>query len=192
MVAYVQPDAAGLGLSGLPSGALPRPLAEGFSQTPSTTSTSECPPPLQACDVAQVLEVVDGDTVEVLVRGHREKVRLIGVDTPETKHPRKGVQCYGPEASEFTAQVLDHHQVWLTYKPSERYDKYGRLLAYIWLDLDGDPEVELFNEELVAQGYARVYPFFPFQYLEEFRAAEEEARARGLGLWGECGYEPYR
>jgi micrococcal nuclease len=136
--------------------------------------------------------VVDGDTVDLLLGGRQERVRLIGVDTPETKHPDKPVECFGPEASAFTAQTLDQHQVWLTYKPDERYDKYGRLLAYLWLDLDGDPEVELFNQELVARGYARVYPFFPFEYLDQFRQAEAQALSQGLGLWGECGYQPYR
>jgi len=135
---------------------------------------------------------VDGDTVDVLVGGHQERVRLVGVDTPETKDPRKPVECFGPEASTFTKETLDHHQVWLTYKPDERYGKYGRLLAYIWLNLDEDPEVEDFNEELVKEGYARVYPFFHFRYLDQFRADEAQAQANGLGLWGKCGYRPYQ
>jgi micrococcal nuclease len=166
--------------------------AEPFPGASSATTTSTtCPPPLAVCDQAQVLAVVDGDTIDLLLGGRQERVRLIGVDTPETKHPDKPVECFGPEASAFTAQTLDQHQVWLTYKPDERYDKYGRLLAYLWLDLDGDPEVELFNQELVARGYARVYPFFPFEYLDQFRQAEAQAQSQGLGLWGECGYQPY-
>jgi len=152
-----------------------------------------CPPPLSACVPAQVLRVVDGDTVVVEVAGRAERVRLVGIDTPETKHPRKPVQCYGPEASAFAKRALDHHRVWLSFdSQGDRRDKYDRLLAYIWLDLDGDPEVELFNEELVKQGYARVYPFFPFDYLERFRRDEEEARAARRGLWGACDYRPYK
>jgi micrococcal nuclease len=181
VVLHLRPDpslADRLGLAGASSleGSSP---AEPFPGAPSAT----CPPPLQSysCDQAQVLAVVDGDTVDLLVGGRQERVRLIGVDTPETKHPDKPVECFGPEASAFTAQTLDQHQVWLTYKPDERYDKYGRLLAYLWLDLDGDPEVELFNQELVARGYARVYPFFPFEYLDQFRQAEAQAQSSGVG-----------
>ncbi len=151
-----------------------------------------CPPQLRPCDPARVLEVVDGDTVKVLLHGRKEEtVRLIGVDTPETKDPRKAVECFGPEAARFTTSSLEGKRVWLTYKADEKRDKYERLLAYIWLDLDGDPEPELFNEELVKRGYGRVYPFFPFEYLQEFRRDERQARAQGLGLWGKCDYEPY-
>ncbi|MGQ9602231.1 MAG: thermonuclease family protein [Candidatus Bipolaricaulia bacterium] len=158
---------------------------------PPADEAGQCPPQLRPCDPARVLEVIDGDTVKVLVGRREETVRLIGVDTPETEDPRKPVECFGPEAARFTASALGHRQVWLTYKADEKRDKYGRLLAYIWLDLDGDPEPELFNEELVRRGYARVYPFFPFAYLQEFRGAERQARAQGLGLWRECDYEPY-
>jgi endonuclease YncB( thermonuclease family) len=65
------------------------------------------------------------------------------------------------------------------------------LLAYVWLNLDGDPEPEMFNEELVKRGYARVYPIFPFDYLERFRRDEGQAQAQRLGLWSKCDYEPY-
>jgi endonuclease YncB( thermonuclease family) len=65
-----------------------------------------CPPPLSACDVARVVEVVDGDTIKVTLHKKEEQVRLIGVDTPETKHPSKPVECFGPEASRFTSSTL--------------------------------------------------------------------------------------
>lgn len=150
-----------------------------------------CPAQLRPCEPARVVEVVDGDTVKVRLGRKEETVRLIGVDTPETKDPRKAVECFGPEAARFTASTLADRQVWLTYKADEKRDKYDRLLAYLWLDLDEDPEPELFNKELVKRGYARVYPFFPFDYLGEFRREEGQARAQRLGLWGQCAYEPY-
>jgi len=204
VVVYLEPDpslAALLhpgGSTGSPPKFLETPSTTPTSDTPVLTPLEECPPPLgfesaasAACEIAQVLDVVDGDTLDVLIGGRQERVRLIGVDTPETKHPRKPVECYGPEASQFTKETLEGRKVWLTYKPSERYDKYGRLLAYVWLNLDGDPELELFNEELVRGGYARVYPFFHFRYLDEFRSLEAWARKQGVGLWGECSFEPY-
>lgn len=125
-----------------------------------------------------VTEVVDGDTIHV-GRGWRfTKVRLIGVDTPETVHPEKPVEFFGPEASEFTKRQLDGKKVRLELEPSNQYDDYGRLLAYILL-LDGT----YFNAELIKRGYARVIAPSPFHRYEEFRSYEREARVKGLGLW---------
>jgi micrococcal nuclease len=125
-----------------------------------------------------VTEVVDGDTIYV-GRGWRStKVRLIGVDTPETVHPEKPVEFFGPESSEFTKKQLDGEKVRLESEPSNQYDDYGRLLAYVLL-LDGT----YFNAELIKQGYARVIAPSPFHRYEEFRSYEREARLKGLGLW---------
>jgi micrococcal nuclease len=125
-----------------------------------------------------VTEVVDGDTIYV-GRGWRStKVRLIGVDTPETVHPEKPVEFFGPEASEFTKRQLDGKKVRLEFEPSNQYDDYGRLLAYVLL-LDGT----YFNAELIKQGYARVIAPSPFHRYEEFRSYEREARVKGSGLW---------
>src|SRR4030042_6836584 len=125
-----------------------------------------------------VTEVVDGDTIYV-GRGWRStKVRLIGVDTPETVHPEKPVEFFGPESSEFTKKQLDGEKVRLESEPSNQYDDYGRLLAYVLL-LDGT----YFNAELIKQGYARVSAPSPFHRYEEFRSYEREARLKGLGLW---------
>lgn len=127
-----------------------------------------------------VTSVVDGDTVYVGRGWRRTKVRLIGVDAPETVHPEKPIEFYGPEASEFTEKSLTGKQVHLEFEPGDQIDVYGRLLAYIFLK-DGT----LFNLELVRQGYARAYTRFPFRYQEEFRLAETEARNAGRGLWGQ-------
>lgn len=125
-----------------------------------------------------VTDVVDGDTVHAGRGWRRTTVRLIGVDAPETVHPEKPVQFYGPEASEFTTKSLTGKWVRLEFELLEQIDAYGRLLAYIFLE-DGT----LFNRELVRQGYARAYTRFPFRYKDEFRLAQAEARAAGRGLW---------
>lgn len=125
-----------------------------------------------------VTKVIDGDTITV-GRGWRAvKVRFIGVDTPETVHPEKPVEFFGPEASEFTKQQLHGKKVRLELEPFNHYDDYGRLLAYVFL-LDGTN----FNTELIKQGYARVIAPAPFQQQEKFRSYERAARVQGLGLW---------
>lgn len=125
-----------------------------------------------------VTHVTDGDTIGV-GRGRRYQiVRLIGVDTPETVHPEKPVEFFGPEASEFTKSRLRGKTVHLEFEPTDQYDDYGRLLAYV-LFMDGT----LFNAELIKQGYARVIAPSPFRRYNEFRLHEKEARVAGLGLW---------
>lgn len=125
-----------------------------------------------------VTEAVDGDTVRVGRGWWRTTVRLIGVDTPETVHPEKPVEFFGPEASEFTKKSLEGKWVHLEFEPLDQIDIHGRLLAYIFLE-DGT----LFNREVVRQGYARAYTRFPFRYQTEFRLAQKEARGAGRGLW---------
>jgi micrococcal nuclease len=124
--------------------------------------------------VVSVKRVIDGDT---LVLANDERVRLIGVDTPETKHPRKPVQRFGKEASLFTKRMVEGKEVRLEFDWQKR-DKYGRLLAYIYL-LDGT----FVNAEIIKQGYGFAYTRFPFKYLEEFRSYEKEARENRKGLW---------
>lgn len=126
-----------------------------------------------------VTHVTDGDTIGV-GRGWRyQKVRLIGVDTPETVHPEKPVEPFGPEASDFTKRELGGQRIRLEFEPDSQYDRYNRLLAYVFL-MDGT----LFNAELVKQGYARVIVFSPFRYYGEFKSYEREAKEAGLGVWG--------
>lgn len=123
-----------------------------------------------------VVRVVDGDTL--LLDGN-ERVRLIGVDTPESVDPRRPVQSYGKEASAFTRRLAQGKRVRLSYD-QERKDRYGRTLAYVYLE-DGT----LLNAEIIRQGYGQVLTRFPFRYLEEFRAYEREARGQRRGLWAE-------
>ena len=118
--------------------------------------------------------VVDGDTIVVKGIG---KVRLIGVDTPETKHPRKPVEYFGKEASAFTKGMVEGKKVRLEYD-WQRKDKYRRTLAYVYLE-DGT----FLNAEIIKQGYGFAYTKYPFKYLEQFRKYEKEARERRIGLW---------
>jgi micrococcal nuclease len=132
-----------------------------------------------ACTNSQILicaRVIDGDTI-VLSNG--EKVRLIGVDTPETKHPQKPVEYYGKEATAFTKKMVGGKVVKLKYDVQDR-DKYGRLLAYVYL-VDGT----FLNAEIIKQGYGHAYTRFPFKYMDEFRQYEKEAREAKRGLWAD-------
>jgi micrococcal nuclease len=123
--------------------------------------------------------MIDGDTVE-LTTG--EKVRFIGVDTgmdtPETKDPRKPVQHFGKETTAFTQHLVQGKRVRLEYD-QQRQDKYGRTPAYVLLE-DGT----FVNAEIICQGYGFAYTRFPFKYLERFRQLEREAREAKRGLWG--------
>ncbi len=123
--------------------------------------------------------VVDGDTIIVKIEGKKERVRLIGVDTPETKHPKKPVQYFGKEASAFTKRMVEGKKVRLEYDWQKR-DRYGRLLAYVYLK-DGT----FLNAEIIKQGYGFAYTRFSFKYLDEFRQYEREARENNRGLWKE-------
>ena len=105
----------------------------------------------ESTDTYQVKNVVDGDTIEITRYGKSEKVRLIGVDTPETLDPRKTVQCFGKEASDFSKSSLSQKVVRLEFDPNvgER-DKYNRLLAYVWVD------GTLYNKPLFCSGVRAV------------------------------------
>ena len=105
-----------------------------------------------------------------------ERVRLIGVDTPETVHPNKPVERFGKEASAFTTKLVQGKRVRMEYD-WQRTDKYGRTLGYVYLE-DG----RFVNAEIIKQGYGFAYVKYPFKYLEEFRSYEREARdAAGYG-----------
>jgi micrococcal nuclease len=132
--------------------------------------------------VGRVVSVVDGDTIDVRLGARREHVRYIGVDTPETKHPWKGVQCYGQRASDFNAQLVSDELVRLV-RDIERRDRYGRLLAYVYRVRDG-----LFvNAELARLGYAQPLSIAPdVRYADRFADLARQAREQGRGLWSAC------
>ena len=135
--------------------------------------------------VGRVVKVVDGDTIHVQVGATREKVRYIGVDTPETKHPTKGVQCYGQRASDFNASLVADEQVRLVRDVEER-DRYGRLLAYVSLP-DGRGGWERYNDELLRDGWARLLVIAPNgRYARAMLDEELAARSARRGLWAAC------
>ncbi len=126
-------------------------------------------------EAQRVERVVDGDTIIV---GGVGRVRLIGVDTPESVDPRRPVEFFGREASAFTKRLVGGKRVRLEYD-WERTDRYGRTLAYVHL-----PDGTFLNAEIIRQGYGHAYTRFPFKHLDRFRQFEREARQAGRGLWG--------
>jgi micrococcal nuclease len=133
----------------------------------------------------RVTRVVDGDTIIVNAEGEAERVRLIGVDTPEINDPRKPVQCYAQAASDFTKDMLHNSVVRLEADAlSADRDRYNRLLRYVYLD-DG----RLLNLEIIRQGYGFAYTSFPFTKSQAFISAQRDARQQNVGLWNECGPE---
>jgi micrococcal nuclease len=126
---------------------------------------------------ATVVGVVDGDTITVqFADGAHERVRLIGIDTPESVDPRP-VQCFGPEASRHTKELLEGRAVALELDAQQR-DRFGRLLAYVWL---GETNV---NVQIAADGYAQQLTIPPnVTYADLFRRLAREARQHDRGLW---------
>lgn len=130
----------------------------------------------------KVTQVYDGDTIAVDMLGNTEKIRLIGVDTPETHDPDVEVQCYGPEASSFTEINLLNQVVRLESDPqNQNRDRYNRLLRYVYLK-DGT----LWNIKLIENGYGFAYLRYPFTKLDYFRKTEENAKVKRTGLWAAC------
>jgi len=125
-----------------------------------------------------VTNVVDGDTMDISINNKEERIRLLLVDTPETKHPTKPIQPFGPEASQFAKNTLEGKEVTIELDVSER-DKYGRLLAYIWID------GKMFNEMLLEKGLARVaYVYAPnTKYVDQFYEIQKKAQKQGVGIW---------
>jgi micrococcal nuclease len=131
---------------------------------------------------AYVVRVIDGDTIEVRVRGRYEDVRLIGIDTPETKKPGTPIQCFGPRASRFTHSLLEGKRVHLVLG-AERRDTYGRLLAYVHL------RQRFVNAMLIRRGLARTLTIPPNnRYAPLFHRIEMEAARAGRGLWSACRF----
>src|SRR4051794_8539874 len=130
-------------------------------------------------ELTRVQRVVDGDTI-VLAGG--ERVRYIGVDTPESVKPGTPVQCYAKAASHFNARLVEGRRVRLRYD-AERQDRYGRTLAYVFRSQDG-----LFvNAELVRRGYATTLTIPPnVAHADDFRQLARGARRAGRGLWSAC------
>lgn len=151
----------------------------------STTNTSAKPTPSSQAPqegLYQVTDIVDGDTIRVMYNGKIEPVRLLAIDTPETKDPRKPVQCFGDAASRKMSELITGKNVKLQKDGTQPdRDKYFRLLRYVYLD-DGTDV----GAEMIKQGYAFAYTRFPSDKLDEYRGYEKQARETNAGLWGSC------
>ena len=147
---------------------------------------------------AKVERVVDGDTAIISFifddgsKYLKERVRFLGVNTPETVHPNKPVEYYGKEASNFTKSELTEKTVWLQ-TDVEVKDRYGRMLAYVWMkepskkDLDDEDAIReyMFNAKLLLDGYAQLMTVQPnSRYSNLFVHFQREARQENRGLWG--------
>jgi micrococcal nuclease len=130
---------------------------------------------------AQVLSVVDGDTIEVLYNGKKEKVRYIGVDTPEPYRDGKPA-CLSHEATEYNKELVEGKEVTLQTDREDR-DQYGRLLRYVYV---GETFV---NKELIENGFAKTLRIKPnTTYADEFAKSQKEAKESGRGIWGTCTF----
>jgi micrococcal nuclease len=131
---------------------------------------------------ATVTRVVDGDTIEIMFKGKEEDVRLLLIDTPETKHPQKPVEAFGPEASQFVKDTLEGKEVGIKVGKEER-DKYNRLLAYVFIN------EETIQEMLLRNGLATTaYLYNDLTMLDEFHKEQDNARNKKIGVWSIPGY----
>jgi len=151
--------------------------------TPPAQQTEASPdqraPDFEQGQFAQVVSVVDGDTIRVRYGGQTYRVRYIGIDTPELEHNGTPADWLGPEAKVKNELLVGGKNVFLEKDVSET-DRYGRLLRYVWV---GDTMI---NGELVRQGYAQAVSFPPdVKYLNWLRQLQQEAKEEGVGLWAQ-------
>lgn len=148
-------------------------------QTEQKTESNPAP----SGNTAKVTRIVDGDTIEINYQGRTESVRLLLVDTPETKHPQLPVQPFGPEASAFAEEMLLGKTVQVEFDGPKR-DKYDRMLAYLWVDGKN------FNEMLLEKGLARYAYVYdpPYTHQSSMKAAEARAKEKRIGIWSIDNY----
>ena len=171
--------AATLAASGCGTSASP-PSARGAAAVAAPAGTDPAP---GSSAQAVVVRVVDGDTIRAKIGGHVERVRFIGMDTPEVVKPNTPVQCFGREASARTKGLLPEGSVIHLVTDVEARDRYRRLLAYVYRDVDG----AFVNLLLVEEGYAVPYTYPPnVAHADDFVAAAGRARDARRGLWSRC------
>lgn len=167
---------AGCRAPGPPAASTPAAPAE------AAAAPAEALPPERAGAPAVVERVVDGDTLDVHVAGREDRVRLIGIDTPETKKPDSPVECFGPEAADHLASLLREGSEVRLLGDVEARDAYDRLLAYAFL-----PDGRFLNLVMVAEGYATTLRIEPnTAFASELGTAEAAAAKARLGLWAAC------
>lgn len=131
---------------------------------------------------AKVVRVIDGDTIEVLMDGEQKEIRMLLIDTPETKHPQKPVEPFGPEASQFATETLKNKTVGIQIG-KEKEDRYRRILAYVWV---GD---KTYQEMVLQKGLAATaYLYNDLTMLDQFHKAQDIARNKKIGVWSIPGY----
>jgi micrococcal nuclease len=155
-------------------------LAVAFRAWPSAIPQNT-PPKIEVGSSYKVIRVIDGDTIKIEKDGHEETLRLLGIDTPETDPTHNPVECFGKEATTETKSQLLGKMITIEPDPKQDiYDKYHRLLVYVFKDGQN------FNEHLVREGFAKEYTYAgAYKYQRIFRAAESEARNAHRGLWSE-------
>jgi micrococcal nuclease len=151
--------------------------SSGVSESAHVDKTQSTP---ESTTYYTVNRVIDGDTIDVAINGTVERIRLIGVDTPESVDPRKPVQCFGLEASNYVKSVLNGKKVALGSDSSQGdKDKYDRLLRYVYL-VDGTN----LDKELIMKGYGREYTYdLAYKHQNQFKEAQQIAQASKMGLW---------
>ncbi len=130
----------------------------------------------------EVIKVIDGDTIDVSIDGKIQRVRVIGINTPEVVDPRKQVECFGKEASEKARQLLEGKKIRLEKDETQgNTDKYGRLLRYIFLEDNTD-----FGLTMIKEGYAYEYTYhIPYKYQQQYKQDQIEAQKNKKGLWAD-------
>ncbi|WP_158553371.1 thermonuclease family protein [Peribacillus saganii] len=152
------------------------------TETPAQTQTAAPVSQVSHGVPAKVVRVIDGDTIEVMMDGEQKEIRMLLIDTPETKHPNKPVEKFGPEASQFATETLKNKTVGIQVG-KEKTDKYGRVLAYVWV---GD---KTYQEMVLEEGLAATaYLYNDLTMLDQFHAAQEKARSKKIGVWSIPGY----
>lgn len=132
---------------------------------------------------AKVIKVIDGDTITVDIKGTKEKVRILGINTPESVDPRRPVQCFGKEASNFAKQILTGQTVFLESDPSQsERDRYGRLLRFVWVN-NGTVD---YGTIVIGEGFAQEYTYeVPHKYQTTYKELQQIAQEKKKGLWSE-------
>ncbi len=154
----------------------------GANTNQSLTGNITEPVQQASSSIYPVVKVVDGDTIDVDMNGSKERIRLIGIDAPESVAPNQPVECFGKEASMHLNELLTNKSVKLESDSTQAdRDRYGRLLRYVFLD-----GIDV-NKQLLQYGFAREYTYNnkTYQHQQEFRQAEHEAAIAKLGLWQE-------
>lgn len=149
------------------------------------------PPPVSTPELGgfyRVMQVYDGDTISILKDSERVSVRLVGIDSPEVDTPYTKGECFGKEASAAAKQLMNGATVRIETDPTQdMYDKYNRLLAYVYVPTDAHPDGVMANAYMVKEGFAREYTFNkPYVHQAEFKTDEQEARSANKGLWSAC------